>query len=70
MIGSGPIYYAVFFPDGVFEISSEFDTDVRTAFSRQAEGGMYAKMALVAAITGKIPQLIKYIGHTDSRRKL
>lgn len=54
----------------MFEISSEFDTDVRTAFSRQAEGGMYAKMTLVAAISGKIPQLIKYIGHTDSRRKL
>lgn len=46
----------------VFEISSEFDTDPRAAYFRQAEGGMYVRMALVAAISGKIPQLIKYMG--------
>ncbi|XP_066960303.1 multifunctional protein CAD isoform X3 [Macrobrachium rosenbergii] len=35
------------------EISPEFDTDPRAAYFRQAEGGMYVRMALLSMILGK-----------------
>lgn len=35
------------------EISTEFDTDPRAAYFRQAEGGMYVRMALLAMVLGK-----------------
>lgn len=35
------------------EISPEFDTDPRAAYFRQAEGGMYVRMALLAMVLGK-----------------
>ena len=35
------------------EISQEFDTDPRAAYFRQAEGGMYVRMALLAMVLGK-----------------
>lgn len=35
------------------EISPEFDTDPRAAYFRQAEGGMYVRMALLAMVFGK-----------------
>jgi len=34
----------------IFEISSEFDSDPRAAYFRQAEGGMYVRMALLAVV--------------------
>lgn len=37
----------------VFEISKEFDSDPRAAYFRQAEYGMYVRMALLAMILGK-----------------
>jgi len=37
----------------VFEISPEFDSDPRAAYFRQAEGGMYVRMALLAMLLGK-----------------
>jgi len=37
----------------VFEISPEFDTDPRAAYFRQAEAGMYIRMALLAMVLGK-----------------
>lgn len=37
----------------VFEISAEFDTDPRAAYFRQAECGMYVRMALLAMVLGK-----------------
>lgn len=37
----------------VFEISKEFDTDPRAAYFRQAEYGMYVRMALLAMVLGK-----------------
>ncbi|KAG5900498.1 hypothetical protein JTB14_010909 [Gonioctena quinquepunctata] len=37
----------------VFEISPEFDTDPRAAYFRQAEYGMYVRMALLAMVLGK-----------------
>ncbi|CAG7719819.1 unnamed protein product [Allacma fusca] len=37
----------------VFEISPEFDTDPRAAYFRQAESGMYVRMALLAIIMGR-----------------
>lgn len=37
----------------VFEISKEFDTDPRAAYFRQAECGMYVRMALLAMVLGK-----------------
>lgn len=37
----------------VFEISSEFDTDPRAAYFRQAECGMYVRMALLAMVLGR-----------------
>ncbi|EFA10197.1 multifunctional protein r [Tribolium castaneum] len=37
----------------VFEISPEFDTDPRAAYFRQAECGMYVRMALLAMVLGK-----------------
>lgn len=37
----------------VFEISPEFDTDPRAAYFRQAECGMYVRMALLAIVLGK-----------------
>ncbi|KAL3268514.1 hypothetical protein HHI36_007625 [Cryptolaemus montrouzieri] len=46
----------------VFEISPDFDTDPRAAYFRQAEGGMYIRMALLAAVCGKVSQLSKYLG--------
>ena len=35
------------------EISPEFDTDPRAAYFRQAEGGLYVRMSLLAHIMGK-----------------
>ncbi|RXG73027.1 Aspartate carbamoyltransferase [Armadillidium vulgare] len=35
------------------EISTEFDTDPRAAYFRQAEGGMYVRMALLTMICGR-----------------
>lgn len=37
----------------VFEISPEFDSDPRAAYFRQAEYGMYVRMALIAMVLGK-----------------
>lgn len=37
----------------VGEISPEFDTDPRAAYFRQAECGMYVRMALLAMVLGK-----------------
>ncbi|CAH0554904.1 unnamed protein product [Brassicogethes aeneus] len=37
----------------VFEISPEFDSDPRAAYFRQAECGMYVRMALLAMVLGK-----------------
>ncbi|XP_067950239.1 multifunctional protein CAD-like isoform X2 [Watersipora subatra] len=37
----------------VFEISPTFDTDPRAAYFRQAEYGMYVRMALLALVLGK-----------------
>lgn len=37
----------------VFEISPEFDTDPRAAYFRQAEYGMYVRMALLAMVLGR-----------------
>lgn len=37
----------------VFEISKEFDSDPRAAYFRQAEYGMYVRMALLAMVLGK-----------------
>lgn len=37
----------------VFEISSEVDSDPRAAYFRQAEAGMYVRMALLAMVLGK-----------------
>ncbi|XP_050310557.1 CAD protein isoform X2 [Anthonomus grandis grandis] len=37
----------------VFEISPEFDSDPRAAYFRQAEGGMYVRMALLAMVLGR-----------------
>ena len=35
------------------EISSEVDSDPRAAYFRQAENGMYVRMALLAMVLGK-----------------
>ncbi|CAB4068203.1 CAD [Lepeophtheirus salmonis] len=37
----------------VFEISPEFDSDPRAAYFRQAENGLYVRMALLAMVMGK-----------------
>ena len=37
----------------VFEISKEFDSDPRAAYFRQAENGLYVRMALLAMVLGK-----------------
>lgn len=37
----------------VDEISKEFDTDPRAAYFRQAEYGMYVRMAILASVLGK-----------------
>lgn len=37
----------------VFEISPEFDSDPRAAYFRQAEYGMYVRMALLGMVLGK-----------------
>lgn len=37
----------------VFEISQELDSDPRAAYFRQAECGMYVRMALLAMVLGK-----------------
>lgn len=36
----------------VFEISKDFDSDPRAAYFRQAEYGMYIRMALLAMVVG------------------
>ena len=38
----------------VFEISKEIDTDPRAAYFRQAEYGMYVRMALLAMVLGRL----------------
>lgn len=35
-----------------FEISKDFDTDPRAVYFRQAEYGMYIRMALLAMVVG------------------
>ncbi|KAG7188568.1 hypothetical protein KM043_008199 [Ampulex compressa] len=37
----------------VFEISTDFDTDPRAAYFRQAENGVYVRMALLAMVLGR-----------------
>lgn len=37
----------------LMEIASEFDSDPRAAYFRQAEGGLYVRMALLAMVLGK-----------------
>ena len=37
----------------VFEISPDFDSDPRAAYFRQAENGLYVRMALLAMVLGK-----------------
>lgn len=39
----------------VDEISPEFDSDPRAAYFRQAEYGMYVRMALLAMVSGVNP---------------
>lgn len=39
----------------VDEISPEFDTDPRAAYFRQAEYGMYVRMALLSMVAGVNP---------------
>ncbi|KAI4481321.1 hypothetical protein M0804_009441 [Polistes exclamans] len=38
----------------VFEISTEFDMDPRAAYFRQAENGVYVRMALLAMVLGRV----------------
>jgi len=38
----------------VDEIDSRFDTDPRAAYFRQMRAGFYTRMALMAAILGKV----------------
>ncbi|XP_058791918.1 CAD protein [Phymastichus coffea] len=38
----------------VFEISTEFDNDPRAAYFRQAENGVYVRMALLAMVLGRV----------------
>lgn len=38
----------------VNEISTEFDTDPRAAYFRQAENGVYVRMALLAMVLGRM----------------
>ncbi|KAI4473730.1 hypothetical protein M0804_015210 [Polistes exclamans] len=38
----------------VFEISTEFDMDPRAAYFRQAENGVYVRMALLAIVLGRV----------------
>ena len=37
----------------VFEISPEFDSDPRAAYFRQAENGVYIRMALLSMVLGR-----------------
>lgn len=37
----------------IFEISKEFDNDPRAAYFRQAEYGMYVRMAILAMVLGR-----------------
>jgi carbamoyl-phosphate synthase / aspartate carbamoyltransferase / dihydroorotase len=37
----------------VFEISKDFDNDPRAAYFRQAEYGMYVRMALLTIVLGR-----------------
>jgi Aspartate carbamoyltransferase, catalytic chain len=37
----------------VFEIAPEFDSDPRAAYFRQAEYGMYVRMALLTMVLGR-----------------
>ncbi len=37
----------------VFEIATEFDSDPRAAYFRQAENGLYVRMALLCMVLGK-----------------
>jgi carbamoyl-phosphate synthase / aspartate carbamoyltransferase / dihydroorotase len=37
----------------IFEISKDFDTDPRAAYFRQAEYGMYVRMALLTIVLGR-----------------
>ena len=37
----------------VFEISADLDTDPRAAYFRQAECGVYVRMALLAMVLGR-----------------
>lgn len=38
----------------VDEINPDFDTDPRAAYFRQAENGVYVRMALLAMVLGRI----------------
>lgn len=37
----------------VFELTTDVDKDPRAAYFRQAENGMYVRMALIATVLGK-----------------
>lgn len=37
----------------LFSLSAEVDTDPRAAYFRQAENGMYIRMALLATVLGR-----------------
>ena len=37
----------------VFDFSADFDSDPRAAYFRQAENGMYVRMALLSIVLGK-----------------
>lgn len=44
----------------VFEISTEFDMDPRAAYFRQAENGVYVRMALLAMVLGRAWHIRKW----------
>lgn len=42
----------------VFEISADFDSDPRASYFRQAEFGMYVRMALLTLVLGRVHRVL------------
>lgn len=42
----------------VFEISHEFDSDPRACYFRQAEYGMFVRMALLTLVLGRVQRAL------------
>lgn len=42
----------------VFEISQEFDSDPRACYFRQAEYGMFVRMALLTMVLGRVQRAL------------